>query len=513
MKRHSLRIEPLGLVLRVNHGTSLYDLLKSFMIEFPCGGKGICGNCKVRILAGSVFKDIKHQEILNKKNLSFEWCLACYSKVEDDLVIEIPEGKMKVQSDETDIDVQYAEQGFAVAVDLGSTTVVSQLVDLSTGKVMAECSGINPQSSYGADIVSRMSYAIENIENKLFLSGIIRSYIGEQINELKNKCDYPDIKKIRIVGNSVMHNLFSGFDVSGLSKAPFQSEHNNLCRFRPKDLSWDLSSGCIVEFLPNIGHFVGSDVLGGIVASGIMDSEKYSLLVDLGTNGEIVLGNKEGFLFTSTAAGPAFEGINISCGMRAAPGAISEVEFQNGSFVVSTIGDSAPEGICGSGLVDTVSCLLKNGLIDFTGAIQEEGKDRFEISDGIFLSIEDIREFQLAKAAIATGIQILLNHSSLSSKDISNVYITGGLGNYINVDNIRFLGIIPEIPESKYKRISNAALLGCKKLLYDEMFYYIDNILGKSRYCSLETDSSFAEIYCNNMFFANKVYHQHFEQK
>lgn len=501
MINHTLRIEPSGLTLTVEHGICLADILKSFKVEFPCGGKGVCGNCKVKILSGTVRKDILHESILNKKNLSSEWCLACYTKVEDDLVIEIPDGNMSVQSDMSDVDIKMSESGTAVAVDLGSTTVVSQLVDLTSGKVLASCSGINPQSSYGADIISRISYAMESGENLSLLSNLIRSSVGFQIKELLAQCPDAKVKKVRIVGNTVMHNLFSGFDVTGLSRAPYQSEHNELCRFTPDSLGWNFLEDCIIEFMPNIGHFVGSDILGGIISCGMMESEKYSLLVDLGTNGEIALGNKNGFIFTSTAAGPAFEGINISCGMRASSGAISEVGYEDGKFKVSVIDGISPKGLCGSGLVEAVHCLLKNGMIDFSGAVTEAGKEKFELSEGVYLTVADIREFQLAKAAIATGIQLLLNHSSLTYNDISAVYVTGGLGNYLNTEKIRQLGIIPDISEDKYIRMSNAALSGCKILLYEDSFRKLQSILDKSRYCPLETDASFMDVYCNNMFF------------
>lgn len=498
---HSLRIEPLGISLIVNHGERLTDVLRTYGVEFPCGGKGLCGNCKVRILSGVVEKTAAHKELLERKKLYDNWCLACFAYVEDDLTIEIPYGEMSVQTDNDDVCPGNIENGFAVSVDLGSTTVVVQLINLETGSVLCTKTGLNPQSAYGTDIISRVSYSMTSKECRDIMTGVIRNYIGSQINSIIS--DFPDIqiKRIRMVGNTVMHHLFIGHDVSCLARAPFQSEHNSNFIFSPDELGWNIASDCDVEFLPNISHFVGSDILAGIISCGMYNSEKYLLLVDLGTNGEIVLGNKTRMWCTSTAAGPAFEGINISCGMRASTGAISEVEYKDDKFEVSTIGGVNPLGLCGSGLVEAIYTLLENDMIDCMGNILSDNHEGFELAEGVKLMPEDIREFQLAKAAIAAGVQLLVKYSSISVDDISCVYITGGLGNYINFSKIIRLGLIPGIGIDKFCRMSNAALSGCKMLLFKSEYNKIGNILDRMCYCPLESDSDFMDFYCNNMYF------------
>ena len=499
--KHSLKIEPMGVALSVEHGTSLFEALKSCGVAFPCGGKGICGNCRVRLLAGRVARSEEHESMCRKKGLPADWCLACFSHVDEDLVIEVPDGLMAIQTDTSAADVCSDEEGCGVAVDLGSTTVVVQLVDLKSGKVLAERSGLNPQGIYGADVISRIAYAMEGDENLCRLRDLIRGYLKEQIEELAGGCPEADIRKVRIVGNTVMHHLFAGYDVSCLGRAPFHSSRNGRCRFTPAGLGWKLPEECTIEFFPNISHFVGSDILAGIVACGMHESEECSLLVDLGTNGEMAIGSREGIWCTSTAAGPAFEGINISCGMRASAGAVCTVGCRSGRIVVSTIGGTEPRGICGSGLVEAVHCFLKQGWIDSSGMFLSDDADAVTLAPGVTLTAADIREFQLAKAAIATGIRILLERSSLTPDAIAHVYLTGGLGNYVDRDKVVQLGLLPGIRSERCVKLPNAALAGCKRMLYDACGRKAEEILERVTYCPLESDPRFMDLYCDNLFF------------
>lgn len=246
---------------------------------------------------------------------------------------------------------------------------------------------------------------------------------------------------------------------------------------------------------------IGSDILAGIKACGMADSDEYVLLIDLGTNGEMVAGNRQKLWCTSTAAGPAFEGINISCGMRASDGAISGVEFEDGKFVVTTIGGEPPKGLCGSGLVEAVDCLLQQGFIDFTGMTTDENTGDFQLADGVFLTLADIREFQLAKAAIATGISFLLKYSGIRMEDLTRVYVTGGLGNHLNVDKIKRLGLLSQVPSDRFQVLLNAALWGCKLSLTGQDTAGWKDILQRLVYCPLETAAEFQDLYCEHLFF------------
>lgn len=502
---HNILLKPSGLKLKVKHGSLLYDVLKEHNIEFPCGGNGICGNCKVKILKGEISLTEKHLNLLSKKNLSKEWRLACFSKVESDLIIELPINKMSIQSDSSTVKNFTPEEGYGIAIDLGSTTIALQLINMYNGNIVNTSTCINPQSRYGADIMSRITFALHNNENTDLLKTIIREAIYKEVIKLIEKIPNNKLKKIVIVGNSVMHHLFIGLDVSPLSVYPFQSLYNNEFIFTPKDLNWSsINNECEILFLPNISNFIGSDILSGIHATKMQNSNEYNLLIDLGTNGEIVLGNKEKLYCTSTAAGPAFEGINITCGMRASSGAIYSVEFNDGNFSIKTIHNKKASGICGSGLIDCIYCLLKNNKIDYTGKFTNNNNNIF-ITNNIYISDKDIREFQLAKSAISTGIEILLNEANIKSEDINKIFLTGGLGNFVNIKNIQSLGLLNNFSSSKIYKLENTSLYGCKELLFDSNHLQIKNILEKTQFCSLETNYKFTDLFYSHLYFPNNI--------
>lgn len=502
MVKYQVRIEPLGLTYIVDAGTSLQEVLRNCDIDFPCGGKGLCGNCKVRLLSGNVSMDEKQVSWLNKKGLSEEWRLACLSKVEDNLVLEIPQVGMQIQTDEARVSDFVPESGYGVAVDVGSTTIVAQVVDLGNGQVVDTCSEVNPQISYGADIISRIEYAMQKKENLLQLCHILRGCIGKMLYTLTIRNSISSFQKVVLAGNTVMHHLFAGYDVASLATAPYHSDSNEGYVLLSTALEWDFIKPCPVEFLPNLSHFVGSDILCGIQSCGMVQEEEYKLLIDLGTNGEMALGNKHHVLYTSTAAGPAFEGINISCGMRAIEGAIYAVEeIGEHTCKYEIIGDKQAKGLCGSGLIEVIHWLLRHGDIDVTGAMTDLTRREISLTKEVTLTIEDIREFQLAKAALAAGVELLLKEYNISVSQISQVFFTGGLGNYLNVDKIKELGLFTKFENSKIVRLSNASLFGCRQFLFDSNREKIVSILRNKEFCSLETKKEFQDVFCEQIFF------------
>jgi uncharacterized 2Fe-2S/4Fe-4S cluster protein (DUF4445 family) len=233
----------------------------------------------------------------------------------------------------------------------------------------------------------------------------------------------------------------------------------------------------------------------------MLTDQGWSLLVDLGTNGEIALAGKGRVIYTSTAAGPAFEGINISCGMRATSGAVYAVDYCDGKFEVKTIDDLPGKGLCGSGLVEAVHALLQSGNMDSTGGFVDDA-DYIDITDKVRLTIADVREFQLAKAALAAGIEIILQESGVSPGDVKNIYITGGLGNYLNVEKIKELGLFAGFASDKIHKIGNASLMGCRELLFEANRDSIDTIINSCSFCALESCSKFQDVYCDNLFFS-----------
>jgi len=494
MTKHNIQLLPLGKIIQVNHQTPLIDVLHEFGIEFPCGGKGTCGKCKVKLLNGDIEISEIHQQKIDKLGLSSDWRLACYSNCTSDIILEIEQFNHLILADESDFDFN-AQVGFGIAIDLGTTTLVAQLVDLSTSKVLAVETQLNPQVKFGADLISRIQAALDGHASEM--TRIIRASIGAMIELLLQK-QHVAIDRISIVGNTVMQLIFSNCDITPLAEYPFKTDNLGKKTFQPKELGWNLEITDNVQFFPSIGSFVGSDILAGIAATGIQTKEEYTALIDLGTNGEIVVGNKNQIVCASTAAGPAFEGTNISMGMRAVTGAVSSVNLIDNQLISSVIGNVSPKGICGSALVDGVAIFRSQNLIGMFGEINS-GETTISVNENVHLTQKDINEFQLAKAAIAAGLEILCKSISIQLSDIQNVYIAGGFGNYINIQHLVQTGMI-ELPEDKIHKMGNTALIGAKMFLFsnDEI---INDILFNTKHINLESDPNFQNIYVDKMLF------------
>jgi uncharacterized 2Fe-2S/4Fe-4S cluster protein (DUF4445 family) len=494
MKKHNIHLEPLGKTLTVNDQTPLIDVLHEFGIEFPCGGKGTCGKCKVKLLAGEIETSDIHKQKLNLLGLGAEWRLACYSTCTSDITLEIDQYNHLILADESEFEFT-AQTGFGVAVDLGTTTLVAQLIDLATAKVLAVETMLNPQVKFGADLISRIQACIDG--NAEELKQLIRFNIGTMIELLLLK-QKVEIQKIVLVGNTAMHHIFSNFDVSPLSQYPFDTPHLHATTFTPAELEWNFEVVGDITFFPSIGSFVGSDILAGIAATGMHKNETYCALIDLGTNGEIVVGNKNQLICASTAAGPAFEGTNISMGMRATTGAVSSFKLIENKLIANVIGNFTAKGICGSALVDAIALLRKQDLLGIFGEINS-GESSIELIKGISLTQKDINEFQLAKAAIAAGLEILCQSLSIQLTDIQSIYIAGGFGNYINSSHLVETGMI-ELPETKIHKMGNTALIGAKMFLFQDI-NTIDEILHKTKHINLESHPDFQNIYVDKMLF------------
>jgi uncharacterized 2Fe-2S/4Fe-4S cluster protein (DUF4445 family) len=295
-----------------------------------------------------------------------------------------------------------------------------------------------------------------------------------------------------------MHHIFSGLNVQPLSFYPFESSGLGVQHFPAHDVSWDLPASAEISFYPSIGSFVGSDILAGIAATQMAEHDEYTVLVDLGTNGEIVAGNRHKILCASTAAGPAFEGAKISQGMRASTGAISSVSDENGKLNCHVIGNVKARGICGSGLIDAVAVLLQQEKIGMFGEFHSD-EEKVLLAPGVFLTGQDIREFQLAKAAVAAGLQILLNRLGITFSDVHQVFIAGGFGNFLNIDHVIQTGLI-ETSADKIVKLGNTALIGAKMFLFgDDCF--TGKILEKTSHINLEGEPAFQDIFVEKLLF------------
>lgn len=469
----------------------MIDVLHEFGVEFPCGGKGTCGKCKVKLLKGEIHTDPEHKRKLQELGLGPEWRLACKSLAEMDLDLEIGQYEAMIQADDTLFAFE-PRRGLGVAVDLGTTTLVAQLVELSTAKVLAVETSLNPQRRWGSDLISRLESALDGNANMLSelirkeLEGMILKLVGE--NRLS-------VERIVIVGNTVMQHFFAAYDIRPLSFYPFESPLLGIRTYTASELDWNLDCDRI-SFLPSIGSFVGSDILAGIFATGMWKHSEYSILVDLGTNGEIVVGNRDKLYCASTAAGPAFEGAKISMGMLATTGAISSVEDDGKGIKCKVIGNVPATGICGSGLMDAVAVLLQKGLLGTFGEILS-GETSLALTDSVHLTAADIQEFLLAKAAIDAGILILLRKLKIELSDISRIYIAGAFGTYINLESMSRLNMM-NVPPERFRKLGNSALIGAKMFLFSNEDV-CESILTLTSHVNLESEPDFQDVFIDRI--------------
>ncbi len=488
---NKVRIEllPIGAVLEVDRGTLLQNLLSSHGMEFPCGGLGTCGGCRVQILEGRVEATPEERAVLSREDLLDGWRLACFLRADSDLKLKIEQWTMPVLVDDTQLD-RTRRQGLAVAIDLGTTTIVAQLLDLTTGKLLAFRTALNPQAVHGADVMSRVRFAFDSDG----LTTVIREFLGNIVLEVASRRQ-DEIVEVVLVGNTVMHHLFCGLDTEPLSHVPFASPNLAEQHFSARDLNWQLPVTAAIRFLPCIGGFVGSDILAGIIAVELHKSDRLRALIDLGTNGEISLGNRDRILCASTAAGTAFEAGSIKMGMRAATGAISRVFLDHGKMECDVIGDVEARGLCGSGLVDAVAAGLNADIIAARGRFTNGSKE-FPLSGLVKLWQNDVRELQLAKAAIASGMRILLDHWGATIEDVEEVYLAGAFGNYVRAESAVRIGLM-ESSIDKLIPAGNTALRGAKMLIGATDF----SVLNMIEHFNLAADPNFQDRFVDCMAF------------
>lgn len=453
-----------------------------------CDGKGKCGKCKV---------------VIDGKEV-----LACQTAVHGDVTVytECKKEKAQILTEGTEKRIAFEpgelpgnlKEPLLGAVDIGSTSVVAYLMDGRNGELIGTKSTLNPQRQFGADVVNRCSYALEN--GAEILSGCIRNTVNILFRELAKEAGKvpEDIVRIVMVGNSCMHHLFLEISTKKLALAPYTPEVTNALELKASDYGIHVHPNAQLWWLPNIGGFVGADTVGCLVASDMDTSEKMTLLIDIGTNGELVLGNKDGMIACSTAAGPAFEGAKITCGMRGSAGAIDHVSVENGEIWTHVIGGGEALGICGSGLLDGAACLLKQGLIDETGRL----KETYYFTSRVFLNQRDIRELQLAKAAIAAGIQILCQKKGIQTGDIERVLIAGAFGNYLDPASACAIGMLPQELLDRITSIGNAAGEGARIVAVNEaQFERSRRLAERTEFTELALDMGFQEVYVDEMGF------------
>ena len=487
----NLTLSPGGRRLTVAAGTSLQDVLFEQGVEFPCGGRARCNACRVKLLKGRLEASAEETKLLTAAELADGWRLACRHSVEDDLELELAQWEMPVLGDHSTFTF-VPQAGLGVAIDLGTTTIAAQLLDLGAGNVLAAQTALNTQARHGDDIMSRVEFALRGGQTEL--ERLIREQLGRMIELLLASAPpRQSLGRIVLVGNTVMHHLFCGIDVTPLSTHPFEPEQPGRVRFDARQLGWNAKA--VVEFLPCIGGLVGPDILAGIIATGLHERADLGALMDLGTNGEVVVGDRDKLLCTSTAAGPAFEGARIAMGMRAATGAISEVRAVDGSLQCRVIGGGVPRGLCGSGLVDAVAAGLDLGWIAADGRMTKS----MPLSGSVTLLPSDVRELQLAKGAIAAGLRILSARLGATPGGIGQLHLAGAFGNYVNRASAELIGLL-RMPVERIVPAGNTALLGAKRALFEDVAAW-DELAKRIEHVALNEDPQFQNVFAEEMRF------------
>lgn len=398
------------------------------------------------------------------------------------------------------------------AFDIGTTTVVGYLMDAENGRMLAVKSHMNPQTPYGADVIMRANYALEHSVDPLRDS--IQNEVDQMLGELAEEADIEktDIYQVSVVGNTCMHHLFLGISPASLVHAPYTPAIRQSLTLPAAAYGLHIHPKAELLLLPDIAGYVGADTCGCILSLRQDQKEQISLMIDIGTNGEMVLGNKDRLACCSTAAGPAFEGAKIECGMRGAKGAVDHVEYKDGSFYYTTVGNAAPVGLCGSGLIDLVAQLRKADLIDEGGHLEsgQEIPGRFVLvppeetanGKGVYLTQKDIGEVQLAKAAIAAGIQLLMKQLSITEEDIQAVYIAGAFGNYMKPESAAMIGMIPASLLEKITPVGNAAGEGAKIAILNEAERReMDQLVRRIEFVELAVSPEFQDCFVDELCF------------
>lgn len=501
-------------------GDNLISLLRRVgkNVSSPCGGKGTCKKCTVTIeehqqqlscqysinsditvtLGHTGKANILHEETHPKRKLPLN------SGIQ--FVVEGPQQRLVFgehiirESINTAIDSPY----FGIAVDIGTTTVVLYLMNLTTGVMIDVAAFLNPQAAYGHDVISRISYTIEHADGLHELRQKIVNAISKAIIELCNQAQIrpENIYKMTVAGNTTMLHLLAGISPSSIAFAPFTPAFTEQKTFRASEFGFPMEPGAIVILFPSLSGYVGGDIVSGMAATGFADSNGFSLFIDIGTNGEMAIGNRDVIYTCATAAGPAFEGATISCGIGGVEGALSS--YRNGEY--KTIGNAKVTGICGSGLIDIVADLINKERIDMTGYMESnyliERQESTGVDHDIVLTPQDVREVQLAKAAIAAGIAVLMGVAKAGFDDIDALYLAGGFGNYMDADSAMRIGLLPPQLKGKIIPVGNSAGTGARLLLTSTFFQReIDAVLARSQYIELSMRQDFNDAYVNQMMF------------
>ena len=470
-----------AVVCRAEAGALLSAVLSEngFAVPAACAGRGVCNKCAVKVLSG-VFDNVTPDE--NGKIKS------CRARVASDAVIEADFSEKSEGSDFTG-EGEAPKNVCGIAVDIGTTTVAAAFVNKKGELRYASC--INPQSAYGADVISRISACAEG---KLApQTERIRRSIAALMRELDPA---GEAEELTVAGNTTMLHIFCGVSPESMGVYPFTPAFTDAVHLTGAELGLSVKK---VTVLPCVSAFIGADITAGMYVLGLHKTEKRVLLADLGTNGEIVFSDAGKLLCTSAAAGPALEGACIECGTGGVPGAINRVYKKNGVRGFTVIGSTT--GICGAGLADAVALMLSEGVLDETGYLEEE----YYLADNVYISPADIRQLQLAKSAVCSAVERLLESANILPDTVDELFIAGGLGYYMSPESAFACGILPRFPKAAVTAAGNTSLRGALRCIGNASA--VEEMRSIAKNCSvaeLGGDPRFNELFAENMFFATE---------
>lgn len=581
MSKHPITFLPDKKTLEVNGGTTIAEAAQEagIFLNNLCGGEGVCGECRVKVLKGNGASKTTSSAFFSKEEQEQGFVLACQTEISEPLEVEIPltsrleDAQIMTGAAQEDLDSQaplpllkplvrkiYLElpaptlddnitdiervsrelrrklgwhsydisfnclkdlsnilrdhdwkvtatvvkdkdryrihnvepgnrtqHNFGVAVDVGTTTVVAQLVDLRTGKIMTVDGTHNMQAQYGEDVISRMIYACDKDGMNPMHQAIVDN-INELIASLVEKSGMPkeEITALVAAGNTTMSHFLLNLVPCSIRLEPYVPTADIYPQIPARDIGVQINPWGIMETMPSVSSYVGGDIVAGILAAGMADHSEVSALIDIGTNGEIAIGNNEWLVCCSASAGPAFEGGGTRCGMRATKGAIEKVSLSDGNLSYETIGDARPRGICGSGLIDSIFELVKNHVIGSDGKFDKDredsrlgfedgiphyviaGEDETETGSPIVITETDIDNLIKSKGAVFAAIKCLVDYIGLSFEQLDAIYVAGGFGSYLDIPKAVSIGLLPDITLEKIRFIGNSSLTGARLSLISE---------------------------------------------
>jgi uncharacterized 2Fe-2S/4Fe-4S cluster protein (DUF4445 family) len=526
-----------------------------YEIEGPCNGKGICGKCRIRVDNPADVPQTDHRSISETEAREMGIRLACRLIPEGDITVHLPddftvdarilEGEhlggidlnpaavvvsrddrywLKYAGMDSQVilqkwDAQFSPKG--LAIDIGTTTLVVTLFCLVTGKELSTTSSINPQTKFGHDVLSRIQKG-STPEGLDEVAGVVRKELNRLIQTAcqKSNAVVAEILDVVIGGNTTMLTLVAAINPESLGHLPFTVDIKGGASYAAKDFGLDINPAGRIYVPPIVHAFIGSDITAGVLACGCLEKQKPSLFVDVGTNGEMGINNDGRFIVASTAAGPAFEGMGVSCGIRAVPGAVEAAHFDGEAIDIKTIDAQPARGICGSGIIDIMASLLKADIVNPDGRMktpeEKEGlqvsvaeglrlvddKPVFDIADGVFFNQADIRQLQLAKGAIRTGIDMLMSEAKVTAEDLEDITLAGAFGYHLRPESLATIGLIPEKLARKVRFAGNTSKTGCAMMLINaDLRDYLQKQVQRVEHLPLAEKISFQDLFIENLNF------------